>query len=627
MSEELQALGPWDPLHLGPYTLIGRIGAGGMGQVYLGRSPAGRRVAVKTIRLDSTADDDFRRRFAREAAAARSISGFYTAPVIDADSTGPVPWIATAYVPAPNLDELVDRCGPFTARPLLGLAAHLAEALAAIHGAGLVHRDIKPGNILATADGPLVLDFGIARWPDTETYRLAIGTPAYSSPEQFTGTPESISTASDLYSLTSTLVFAATGQPPYAGSNSMAVVQAVCSGPPALTALPAALRALVAPCVAANPADRPTAAELLGGLAELVSGTDTPPLSASQAAYVARYEGQRRVAPPPGTTRVLTDSWATVTAATSSQLADMTPLLEGGDILVPTTRHGLIRLDAATGRHVDKPAEHTSLHTLYHSDSGLPFTLADSVVVQCAEKGVLSATDTATGDVVWSTHSRAFSNYFTYCSHDPDAGDMVFVDWGTVTLLDLRTGTVRWEVELPGDRVAVWSRPLLTPSAVVVNDEYSRLHALARSDGRFMWSHEQPLTDDRPWRGIIDDPYAGTPPMLVPGADAGDEIWAPMFGRLRRFALVDGRELPVRAGEFRSDGYNGPRVSAVDARLYITAEALYVLDAATTDLLARVPVPSPVGAPLIHDGRVYVNTSTGALYAISVETLDVVPPA
>src|SRR5215475_1068713 len=177
----------WDPEQVGGYTLLGRLGAGAMGQVYLGRSAAGRLVAVKTIKAELADEPDFRTRFGQEVAAARRVSGAFTAAVVAADSEADIPWLATVYVPAPSLSQLVIACGPLPAPAVRWLAAGCAEALDSIHGAGLVHRDLKPSNVLVVEDGPRVIDFGIASGVSNTRLTMtnvAVGTPAYMSPEQ-----------------------------------------------------------------------------------------------------------------------------------------------------------------------------------------------------------------------------------------------------------------------------------------------------------------------------------------------------------------------------------------------------------------------------------------------------------
>jgi serine/threonine protein kinase len=214
---ELQA---GDPQRIGPYRIVGRLGAGGMGTVFAGRSAGGRLVAVKVIRGELADDPDFLVRFSREVAAARSVSGLFTAPVVDADLEGPAPWLATAYVPGPSLAEGVRACGPLPVPSVLALAAGLAEGLDAVHRAGLVHRDLKPANVLLAEDGPRVIDFGISQAAEATALThadLVIGSPGFMSPEQADGRP--VGPASDVFSLGAVLAFAATGQGPF-GSGS-----------------------------------------------------------------------------------------------------------------------------------------------------------------------------------------------------------------------------------------------------------------------------------------------------------------------------------------------------------------------------------------------------------------------
>ncbi len=257
-----------DPERIGPYVLLGRLGAGAMGRVYLGRSPAGRLVAVKTIRLEFAEEDDFRARFAHEVAAARRVSGVFTAAVIAADPDADVPWLATAYVPAPSLDRLVGACGPLPVPTIRWLAAGCAEALESIHEAGLVHRDLKPSNVLVSPDGPRVIDFGVARAAErihlTSTHG-SVGTPAYMAPEQARDTRQA-TTASDVFSLGSTLLFAASGHPPYRGQTAMDILVRLATEPPDLSGLPGELADIVTGCLDRDPRKRPTSASLLGQL-------------------------------------------------------------------------------------------------------------------------------------------------------------------------------------------------------------------------------------------------------------------------------------------------------------------------------------------------------------------------
>ncbi|SOD63598.1 Serine/threonine protein kinase [Streptomyces zhaozhouensis] len=258
-----------DPRRIGPFEVLGRLGAGGMGLVYLARSASGRRVAIKTVRSELAEDQLFRVRFTREVEAARAVSGFYTAAVVDADPRAAVPWLATAYVPAPSLEEIVTDCGPLPAQSVRWLAAGIAEALQSIHGAGLVHRDLKPSNVLVVEDGPRVIDFGIASGVSNTRLTMtnvAVGTPAYMSPEQAKDS-RSVNGASDVFSLASTLVFAATGHPPYHGGNPVETVFMLLRERPDLAGLPDELRPLIESLMEHKPEDRPSPADLQAQLA------------------------------------------------------------------------------------------------------------------------------------------------------------------------------------------------------------------------------------------------------------------------------------------------------------------------------------------------------------------------
>ncbi|MBM9505125.1 serine/threonine-protein kinase [Actinacidiphila acididurans] len=274
-----------DPRRIGPFEVLGRLGAGGMGLVYLARSASGRRVAIKTVRAELAEDQLFRVRFTREVEAARAVSGFYTAAVVDADPRAAVPWLATAYVPAPSLEEIVNESGPLPAQAVRWLAAGIAEALQSIHAAGLVHRDMKPSNVLVVEDGPRVIDFGIASGVSNTRLTMtnvAVGTPAYMSPEQARDS-RSVRGASDVFSLGSTLVFAATGHAPFHGANPVETVFMLLREGPDLTGLPDELRPLIESCMRMEAERRPTPADLQAQLAPHLfsaGGDDTGTASA-----------------------------------------------------------------------------------------------------------------------------------------------------------------------------------------------------------------------------------------------------------------------------------------------------------------------------------------------------------
>jgi len=256
-------LGGDDPQRLGPYRLRAVIGDGGMGRVYLATSQAGRAVAVKVIGPGLANQPGYRERFAREARAAMSVSGLYTASVVDADTAGEQPYMATEYVPAPSLAESVVKTGPVPASTVFALAGGLAEALVAIHRAGLVHRDVKPHNILLAANGPVVIDFGIAVGDETSltAVGMTVGTPGYMAPEVLRG--KDPSSLSDVFSLACVLVYAARGTGPFGTGDPLAIAHRSANGEPDLTGVPEDVKALVTPMLQQDPARRPTPAQLL----------------------------------------------------------------------------------------------------------------------------------------------------------------------------------------------------------------------------------------------------------------------------------------------------------------------------------------------------------------------------
>lgn len=265
----MQPLGVDEPTVVGPYRLLGRLGSGGMGRVYLGRSTGGRTVAVKIVHPHFALDEEFRARFRREVEAARRVGGAWTAPVLDADPEAPVPWVATGYAAGPSLAAAVADAGALPAHSVRVLGAGLAEALSAVHALGLVHRDVKPSNVLLTLDGPLLIDFGIARATDgtaslTST-GVSVGSPGYMSPEQILG--KTVAGPADIFSLGALLVYAATGEPPFPGDSSASLLYKVVHEEPRLGSLEGELRQLVAECLAKDPAERPAPGDVARRLA------------------------------------------------------------------------------------------------------------------------------------------------------------------------------------------------------------------------------------------------------------------------------------------------------------------------------------------------------------------------
>jgi serine/threonine protein kinase len=272
---------------IGEFRLQARLGAGGMGRVYLASSPGGRAVAVKVVHQHLARDGAFIGRFRREVAAALAVNGGYAAPVVAAGPDDSPPWLATAYVAGPSLQEAVTATGPLPDDAVLKLAAGLAEALRVIHSCGLVHRDLKPGNVLLATDGPRVIDFGIARALDGTVLTSAeslLGTPSYMSPEQAQSQPAG--PASDVFSLGGVVFFAATGTSPFGTGHPAAMLYRIVHTEPGLDLVPPRLRDLVAACLAKDPARRPAPAELAAALMGAIPPGDSP--AAFWPAQVAR---------------------------------------------------------------------------------------------------------------------------------------------------------------------------------------------------------------------------------------------------------------------------------------------------------------------------------------------------
>ncbi|CAL9495322.1 protein kinase domain-containing protein [Streptomyces sp. enrichment culture] len=373
-----------EPTVVGPYRLLGRLGSGGMGRVYLGRSAGGRTVAVKIVHPHFALDEEFRARFRREVDAARRVGGAWTAPVLDADPEARVPWVATAYAAGPSLTAAVADGGPLPVHSVRALGAGLGEALAAVHDLGLVHRDVKPSNVLLTLDGPLLIDFGIARATDgtaslTST-GVSIGSPGYMSPEQILG--KGVTGAADVFSLGAVLAYAATGQPPFSGDSSAALLYKVVHEEPRLEGLDGFagpggpggpdgfdgdLRELVASCLAKDPSARPAPGEVARrlapeGAARLVTGGWLPGALVERvsrsAVRLLNLEAAGAGAGEPGASGPVGFSRPSVTAGGGAGVDASAGLVGGGagEASAPGPEVGATGPDAAPGPEGAAPA-------------------------------------------------------------------------------------------------------------------------------------------------------------------------------------------------------------------------------------------------------------------------------
>ncbi|MDX3801515.1 bifunctional serine/threonine-protein kinase/ABC transporter substrate-binding protein [Streptomyces sp. AK04-3B] len=273
----MEPLRTGDPSRLGRYRLLRRLGAGGMGVVFLARAPGGAIAAVKTVRAAYAEEPGFRARFRREAQAARQVHSPWVVPLLDADADAETPWLATSYVPGPSLSETVEVFGPLSVTSVRVLGIRLAEALEAVHAAGLVHRDVKPGNVLLAPDGPRLIDFGIARAPEATALTssgVIVGSPGFLSPEQARARGGEIGPPSDVFSLACVLAFAATGVRPFGDGGAAGVLLRTVYEEPDPAAFPDALASLLTSCLHKDPAARPDLARLR---AELEAGVGPGP--------------------------------------------------------------------------------------------------------------------------------------------------------------------------------------------------------------------------------------------------------------------------------------------------------------------------------------------------------------
>ncbi|MEU3917282.1 bifunctional serine/threonine-protein kinase/ABC transporter substrate-binding protein [Streptomyces sp. NPDC029004] len=297
-----------DPARLADYRLLGRLGAGGMGVVYLARSVGGSLVALKVIQAEYAEDAGFRERFRREADTARRMTSPWVASLVDADPEAASPWLATTFVPGPSLGEAVAAHGPLPPRSLRVLGARLAQALGDLHAVGLVHRDVKPGNVLLALDGPRLIDFGVARDPEDTALTstgIVVGTPGFLSPEQAQGGRE-LGPAADIFSLGCVLAYAATGRPPFGTGTLDALLFRAVHDAPDLEGVPQELAEVVGGCLEKDPSLRPTAEALSGTLAVTAPGPDVSPPDPREALRVPSPSSDL----PPGAIHPLPESHA-----------------------------------------------------------------------------------------------------------------------------------------------------------------------------------------------------------------------------------------------------------------------------------------------------------------------------
>ncbi|MFK0152595.1 PQQ-binding-like beta-propeller repeat protein [Streptomyces sp. NPDC090493] len=642
-----------DPESIGGYTLLGRLGAGGMGVVYLGVSASGRQVAVKLVRGAYAQEEEFRTRFRQEIAAARRVSGAFTAPVVDADPDAERPWMATLYVPGLNLAEVVEKDGPLSPGELRALGLGLTEALRDIHRAGLVHRDLKPRNVLMTDDGPRVIDFGISRADDhqslTTTGRM-IGTPPFMSPEQLAA-PRDVTPASDVFSLGSLLVFAAVGTGPFDADSPYITGYQVVHGTPDLDGVPGDLLDIVERCLDKDPGARPELTDIHRMLRALPESGSTAPRTTGRSAK----PGHHPAAPGPAATA--TSAGTSSAAATSAGAETGTATGSGGatGTATGTGRRRRARMlltglgavlavaalgvaagffmpdsDPASGATATATARAASLPAgwrpwrtaLRYGVQGIPLDydspgcVTSGTALFCGGTGFTAARiDASSGRVRWRTGTRpqgaepiGVRDGLVYVYEDPDDRTR------RVVALDATTGHRRWQRDINKSEAAV----LYDGGLLTLSPDYASFVAYGPS-GKELW--RAPSLDEYCTPAALGGaPYA----LCSQGTDAGQapvELMRLGPGSLTESATlprksealgaVGGRPLflaPQTAKDVYESGYERP----YNALLRVDPE---------TGQVRRTPLARPLtGAATLVDGVVYFVRSDGSVTAVSADT-------
>ncbi|WP_329119221.1 serine/threonine-protein kinase [Streptomyces sp. NBC_01353] len=642
-----------EPEYAGGYRLQACLGAGGMGVVHLATSASGLRLAVKVVHGQYAEDPEFRARFRQEVAAARRVSGAFTAPVVDADPDAVRPWMATLYVPGPTLADQVKRNGPLSPAELRRLTAGLSEALRDIHRAGVVHRDLKPSNVLLTDTGPKVIDFGISRPMDsdlhTETGKL-IGSPPFMAPEQFQR-PREVGPAADVFALGSVLVHAATGHGPFDSDSPYIVAYQVVHDDPDLTGVPDELAPLVARCLAKEPADRPTPAEIMAAL--------LPPSYEAAAFIPAQRRPPTLPEPVPGPS----GSWdadTPVRASAPRARRRLRPSVVAAAALAVLAAGGaFVALSAGGGgdpRPRQGPAQAAAAfegwQTVLQKDGDLatPACTSTADALYCSVRGVaLTRLDPATGRVLWSRPGAvgepaappvpsggllgavaADGTLKTYTADqgapawDTDAaarqeganpaGDTLLFPTSSaaVRAVDGSTGKQRWKHSLRGFTAPRFGPYDGTSGLVPVFESTggstrTALGALRPTDGKIVWQRR--LAGD-----LVPVGAGGNGVVFLRSSNADSQTDAivrydPTDGSVRRTALpypLDNPKIAVH-GDTAYLLDSAGRLIALDTAAGPAGPVVWELETAAGNV--SVPVPAP-------GGRLYLSAADGRLIAV-----------
>ncbi|MFE0457346.1 serine/threonine-protein kinase [Streptomyces sp. NPDC058914] len=647
------------PEYAGHYPLESCLGSGGMGVVHLARSTSGMKLAVKVVHAEFARDPEFRGRFRQEVAAARRVSGAFTAPVVDADPEAERPWMATLFIPGPTLSDHVKRNGPMGAGELRRLMAGLAEALRDIHRVGVVHRDLKPSNVLLAEDGPKVIDFGISRPKDselrTETGKL-IGTPPFMAPEQFRR-PREVGPAADIFALGSVLVHAATGRGPFDSDSPYVVAYQVVHDEPDLTGVPENLAPLVLRCLAKEPEERPTPDELMRELRSVAASYDTQ-------AFI----------PGPRTEEPASGSEASSGAGSPAGAGAGSVASPGGEDAVRRPRRSVLRRVALVAGVLCLVAGGTFASVRWLGDSPVaqdssprtgpaafeaweaepvsaaqtaPLCSSGAGKLLCAQAGTVFALDPADGALVWK-HAVAESRL----SGPPVlAGGLVqpLTDQGShLEGLDPASGEVRWEADMPEHSGLHAAGDML-----LVTSADGTVTGVDGASGETTWSHAVPGQGTPYFSSFAGDPWAyatsvsgsGTTEVTAVDPGTGDVRWeARLDGTLEpvgshggavfllsvdnatgftdavvRYDPESGSQHRVELPVPRQDPSAGVRGDVV--YLLGTGGSLEAVDMAARERMWSLETGVSRGsAPVADGGHVYVVAADGRLLAVDART-------
>ncbi|MFD7277146.1 PQQ-binding-like beta-propeller repeat protein [Streptomyces sp. NPDC059862] len=618
-----------DPESIGGYVLVDRLGSGGMGVVFLGLAASGRQVAVKIVHAQLAEDEEFRARFRQEVAAARRVSGAFTAPVVDADPDAERPWMATLYVPGPTLAEVVEKQGPLNGKEVRTLGLGLAEALHDIHQAGVVHRDLKPANVLMAEDGPRVIDFGISRAADNQALTMTgrvMGTPPFMSPEQLRS-PREVTPATDVFSLGSLLVYAVTGAGPFDADTPYMTGYQVMYEPPRLDQVPEPLRGIAERCLDKSPAARPDMAELHRMLQTLPDSLTTdsgqagaPVVSSGEVQDPGANRNGGGAGPTPRTGRRRVRLILTVLGAALA----VTGLLVTTGLLVPTggsqTTSGTAR-----PRPVSLPDGWRPWQTVLghegsqtpsgHQESGC---VSDDTSLYCGGEGfTVAKVDAATGRILWRAGNA------------PHNQQPIGVRDGLVHIYENAKDSVRRVVALDADtKERKWEQSVsLSIPASLYGDGLLTLSAQDTElvaygpDGDVLW--ESPTPQGLLCHPLVsaDDPYAlctpyepGDGPYTLLRLDPDDGS-AHALASLPRKAVglgaVGGQPLflaPETAEDVYESGYERP----YNALLRVDPDS---------GRLSRTALSRPQrGSATLLNGVVYFVRTNGTVTAVSASS-------